>query len=184
MDTSGVDDDDQPVETPRPTGAPEFLWDYDDTSRPAVPFLHGLLTNENRIGRDGASAPSNSTGSVSYCGDRETMLYLQAVGSGSRDMLNSIRNATQDNTVAPSITVDSFCFVESSNITNVSSFIDSMPEPRSALDLRLRYVETWTTGSDLPGIIEHVEASGEIDGAAALPDQHINPAPPEPEPVP
>jgi hypothetical protein len=51
------------------------------------------------------------------------------------------------------------------------------------MDIRIRYAEAWTTGDDTVSTIEHAEMSGKIDGYAALPDQHVNPIPPE-EPTP
>lgn len=181
--TADIDDDDQPIRVSRPANTIAFRWFIQDAPRPAVPVILARLSNDVRIGKDSAGEIDTDDNNRSYSGDREEMLYLEFYGSGGKDILRSIRNATQDDTAAPSVRVDGFAVVECGPVVDASAFLDSMPEPRSNMDLRIRYSETWTTGDDTVSTIEHAEMSGEIDGADALPDQHVNPIPPE-EPTP
>ena len=160
----------------RPDGTIEFVWHMEDESRVKTPFLEGRISNMDRIGWDESGSPDKTTASVTYQGDREVMLYLDIRGSGAMDNLNMIRNATQDTTQAPNVKDNGFCFVQCGPVIDAHTFIGPMPEDRALMDIRLRYVESWTTRTGAPGIIEEVQASGKIDGKAVVPNQDIKAA--------
>jgi len=137
----------------RPINTIAFVWHMNDVSRPATPILEGRMSNENRIGRDTPGSP-NVNGAQTYTGDREEMLYLTAIGTGALDVLKSIRNAVEDMTVRPTIAANSFTIPDCQAIVDAHIYLDSMPEDRATLDMRIRFVDTWTTASGKPGIIE------------------------------
>ena len=103
--------------------------------------------------RDMPGSP-DINGSQTYTGDREEMLYLTAIGKGSIDLLNTIRNSIEDTTIRPTISANSFLVVEAQPVMDAHQYLDSMPEDRATLDLRIRFIDTWTTASGKPGVIE------------------------------
>lgn len=143
----------------RPSGSIAFIWHMEENSRPATPFLECRISIEQRIGRDAPAGP-DVYGSFKYTGDREAMLYMTSFGPGAMDTLKSIRNATQDTTVIPTMAANGFLIVEAHPIVDAHQFLDSMPEDRGTLDLRIRFIDTWTTASGAPGEIDTVNQTG------------------------
>lgn len=137
----------------RPTNTIAYVWHMDENARPATPLLEGRLSLNSRIGRDMPGSP-DINGSQTYTGDREEMLYLTAIGKGSIDLLNTIRNSIEDTTIRPTISANSFLVVEAQPVMDAHQYLDSMPEDRATLDLRIRFIDTWTTASGKPGVIE------------------------------
>jgi hypothetical protein len=135
----------------------------EDSSRPATPILEGRLSSDVRIGRDKQLAPDAITDQSVVYGDREIMFYLTAFGIGSVDNLKTIRNAIEDNMTRPTYSVNNFAIAECSPILDAHVFLDTMPEDRATMDLRLRYIDSWTNA---PGIIQHVHANGHVDSKA------------------
>ncbi len=149
----------------RPDNKIAFVWHMEDQTRPATPILEARLSNESRIGRDSIGPVSNMAGHVGeqkMTGDREEMLYLTLFGPGAVDYLRLIRNATEDNALRATFDDDSFIVVECMPILDAHEFLDSMPEDRATMDLRLRFIDTWTTNCG--GIIEIVNMDTEVDG--------------------
>jgi hypothetical protein len=136
----------------RPANKIAFVWHMDQNARPATPLLEARLSNDLRIGRD--VAKQNSNGSQSYTGDREEMIYFTAMGPGAMDTLKTIRNAVEDETLRPTMAANSFTVVEAHQIIDAHTYLDSMPEDRGTIDLRIRFVDTWSTVAGKPGIIE------------------------------
>jgi hypothetical protein len=135
-------------------------------SRPATPILEGRLSADVRIGRDSVSAPSMVAGHVgeqTITGDREFVLYLEYFGPGALDALKTIRNATNVPLLLAPLQQNKIAVVDCMQVMDAHEFLDSMPEDRATLDIRMRYSETMTT---TPGIIEHANITGKVDGVA------------------
>ena len=146
----------------RPANKTAFLWHMDNNARPATPLLEARLSNDSRIGRDAPSSP-DSYGSQTYTGDREEFLYLTAMGKGSIDLLKSIRNAIEDTTIRATIAANNFTVIESRPIIDAHQYLDSMPEDRGTMDLRIRFVDSWTTASGKPGTIDTANMTGTVN---------------------
>jgi len=143
----------------RPDNKTAFVWHMDNDGRPATPLLEARLSNDSRVGRDYPGA-IDIHGSVAYTGDREEMVYLTAMGELAVDILKTIRNAVEDTTVHPTFSVNKFIIVEAHPIVDAHQYLDSMPESRATMDLRIRFVDTWTTASGKPGTIDTANMTG------------------------
>ena len=140
-----------------------FLWHMENTARPKTPLLEGRLTSENRIGRDWPGALDATLGNQPFYGDREIMLYLNFMGKYAIDYMKAIRNATNDPTQLGPLQSKGVAFVDCQPILDAHEWLGTLPEDRATMDMRLRYYDTWHTQKGRPGIIEHVNMSGEID---------------------
>ena len=145
----------------RPAGTIAFVWHMSDISRPATPLLEGRLSNDARIGRD--YSKQNSNGSQAYSGDREEWLYFTSIGPGAVDTLKSIRNSIEDTTARPTFAGNSFIIIETQPIVDAHQYLDSMPEDRATLDLRIRFLDAWSTAAGKPGIIETANQTGKVN---------------------
>lgn len=146
----------------RPVGSIAFMWHMLTVNRPATPILEGRLSVEERIGRDAPGAP-DIHGSETFVGDREGMLYLRFFGNGARDALVALRNATQDPTVRPTMSANSFMISETQPIVDAHQYLDTASEDGAMLDMRIRYVDTWTTASGAPGTINTANQSYKVN---------------------
>ena len=72
------------------------------------------------------------------------------MGIGSIDLLKSIRNAIEDTTIRATIAANNFTVIESRPIIDAHQYLDSMPEDRGTMDLRIRFVDSWTTAYGKP----------------------------------
>jgi len=145
----------------RPANKTAFVWHMLDNSRPATPVLEGRLSTRNRIGRD--SWEQNANGSQNYTGDREEMLYLHFFGNGAEDVLTSIQNAIEDTTMRPTYETNGFLIVENHPIIDAHQYLDSMPEDGATLDLRIRFIDTWSTAVAKPGIISTANITEKVN---------------------
>ena len=150
-----------------PANAATFIWHMQDISRPSTPILEGRLSNDIRIGRDTVNAPDND-GVQIVDGDREFVLYLTYFGTGAWNALQVIRNATHDPYQVGLLQSNGIAIIECHPILDAHVYLDTMPEDRATMDIRMRLVDSWTTQS--AGLIEHANASGKINGVAALPN--------------
>jgi hypothetical protein len=146
----------------RPAGSIVFVWHMLSVTREASPILEGRIAVDTRIGRDTPSSP-DVHGSETYTGDREEMLYLHFFGKNSVDYLKSIRNATQDATVRPTVNANGFTVVECHPVLDAHQYLESMPEDGATVDMRIRFIDTWTTESGKPGTIETADMTGKVN---------------------
>ena len=156
----------QGVESVRPaSGTVEMVWHMQGEGRPGTPFIEGRLGGDVGLGRD--VAETQTDGSQTLYGDREIMLYLAWFGPGAMDGLKAIRNAAGNAAQTATLYEAGIAIRSPEPVLDAHQYLDTMPEDRATLDLRLGFVDSWNTGSGQPGVIESAGMSGKIDGKAA-----------------
>jgi hypothetical protein len=146
----------------RPRESIEFIWHMEEEGRPRTPLLQGRLAHTLRIGRDtiGNILPQ---GNYQITGDREIMLYLTSYGEQASGALRTIQNKINDPTLLVSIQLKGIAIIDAEPIIDAHVYLDSMPEERATMDIRLRFIHQWSTALGSPSVIETVNDTGIVN---------------------
>ena len=137
-----------------------FVWHFQDLGRYKTPVLEGRITDITKIGRDYIASPDEN-GDVNITGNREFTLILNYFGEGAIGQLEKVANATEDPVLLALLQSVGVATVDYSPIIDLHEFVDTAPEERAKLEIRMRHDSSWTSN---PNSIEKLIAVGSITG--------------------
>ena len=135
------------------------IWLFPNAPRPDLPYISLNILNFVDVHQDFIPAPDPVTGEAEIAGNREFTLSIQCYGDNALQTMSNLKDSLEKPSIQVLLREENIAFVDSENVINVTTLLDSIFEERAALDVRFR-VATGTV--DEIGIIEQTNIETDI----------------------
>ena len=144
-----------------------FVWADQNAPTPNGSVVFGRIGSMRKIGDD--QLATNVDGGIDIGGIREFTLRLEAIGSGSLDLLSSLETSLERPTILDSLRSVQIVAIRTLAMQDLTGLFEGEYESRGVLEIEMRIPSPYEESlEDEPGYFDHVTGEGAVENGQEI----------------